>query len=283
MKANDFPSLGGGGPGGGGGGPAPVKKAPQPKGASDDHNGGGGGAMGAGFDYGSSYGVPGGGGPGGGGPRPIGSALAASGLGGSGLSSAGGGGGGLAGAVSSDGSKESGSSVQHGLLGLLGVIRMTDPDLNMLALGSDLTTLGLDLNSSECLYSTFASPWASTPTSRDPQFQLPTCYYLQPPALKMSHFSKFQLETLFYIFYAMPRDVLQVYAAQELYTREWRFHGELRLWFKRDQAQFLYFDIQTWECSVFLGVIGTTRIDIHEVASGLIDPAEIRAALQGAN
>ncbi|KAI8076214.1 hypothetical protein BDF21DRAFT_439351 [Thamnidium elegans] len=37
----------------------------------------------------------------------------------------------------------------YGLLGLLGVIRMTDPDRSMLALGSDLTTLGLDLNTAE--------------------------------------------------------------------------------------------------------------------------------------
>jgi len=36
-----------------------------------------------------------------------------------------------------------------GLLGLLSVIRMTDPDLNILALGTDLTTLGLNLNSPE--------------------------------------------------------------------------------------------------------------------------------------
>ena len=32
-------------------------------------------------------------------------------------------------------------------MGLLGVIRMTDPNLNMLALGADLTSLGLNLNS----------------------------------------------------------------------------------------------------------------------------------------
>ena len=34
-------------------------------------------------------------------------------------------------------------------MGLLGVIRMTDQDLNTLALGCDLTTLGLNLNSVE--------------------------------------------------------------------------------------------------------------------------------------
>lgn len=37
----------------------------------------------------------------------------------------------------------------YGLLGILKVIRMTDPDLNVLALGTDLTSLGLNLNSTE--------------------------------------------------------------------------------------------------------------------------------------
>ena len=36
---------------------------------------------------------------------------------------------------------------RFGLLGLLGVIRMSDPDLTTLALGTDLTGLGLHLNS----------------------------------------------------------------------------------------------------------------------------------------
>lgn len=38
------------------------------------------------------------------------------------------------------------------LLGLLHVIRMTEPDLTMLALGTDLTGLGLNLNSPDPLY-----------------------------------------------------------------------------------------------------------------------------------
>ena len=59
------------------------------------------------------------------------------------------------------------------------------------------------------------------------------CYYMQPPALKTGHLSKFQLETLFYIFYALPKDVLQAYAAQELYTRDWRYHVESKVWFKQ--------------------------------------------------
>ena len=114
-------------------------------------------------------------------------------------------------------------------MGLLSVIRMTDQDLNMLALRTDLTTLGLTLNSPEyfnfnilliigsCLYSTFASPWAKGPSRREPEFYIPMCYYvqnqLQSPMLKMHLFSE---ETLFYIFYSMPKDTLQVAAAQEL-------------------------------------------------------------------
>jgi len=152
------------------------------------------------------------------------------------------------------------NQAKFGLLGLLDVIRMTNPDLNTLALGSDLTTLGLNLNSAECLYSTFASPWAEAPTTREPQFSLPMCYYMQPPPLKTSHLSKFQLETLFYIFYAMPKDVLQAYSAQELYNREWQYHQDMKLWFKRGSSgdglstmshQYIYFDINTWECRLF--------------------------------
>lgn len=138
------------------------------------------------------------------------------------------------------------------LMGLLSVIRMTDPDLNTLALGTDLTTLGgLNLNSTESLYPTFSSPWSATPTTmrREPDYVLPYCYYMQPPALKTSHLSKFQLETLLYIFYNMPKDTLQVYAAKELYHRNCRFHKESKLWFippAQQGGQLQYFDINTW-------------------------------------
>lgn len=168
----------------------------------------------------------------------------------------------LGGSGSAAGSALSGD---FGLLGLLGVIRMTDADRNALALGSDLTMLGLNLGSSEQIYNTFASPFSeSTGSTKEPHYQLPMCYYMQPPALKTGHLSKFQLETLFYIFYALPKDVLQAYAAQELYAREWRYHGDLKLWFKRagpsdgitstaSAPQYLYFDINSWERRIFNG------------------------------
>ncbi|GMY10748.1 probable NOT transcription complex subunit VIP2 isoform X1 [Fagus crenata] len=121
-----------------------------------------------------------------------------------------------------------------GLLGLLSVIRMSDPDLTSLALGIDLTTLGLNLNSPENLHKTFGSPWSDEPAKGDPEFTVPQCYYAkQPPPLHQGYFSKFNVETLFYIFYSMPKDEAQLYAANELYNRGWFYHKEHRLWFTR--------------------------------------------------
>lgn len=40
----------------------------------------------------------------------------------------------------------------YGLEGLLSVVKMEDKDLNMLALGMDLTSLGLNLNSTEYVF-----------------------------------------------------------------------------------------------------------------------------------
>jgi len=106
------------------------------------------------------------------------------------------------------------------------------------------------------------------------------CYYMQPPALKTGHLSKFQLETLFYIFYAMPKDVLQAYAAQELYTRDWRYHVESKVWFKQATpsdvpngsvaaGQYIYFDIKSWERRLYGNVN-------QNIAGGFLPEEEVR-------
>ncbi|CAN1283117.1 Probable NOT transcription complex subunit VIP2 (Fragment) [Linum perenne] len=123
-----------------------------------------------------------------------------------------------------------------GLLGLLCVIRMNNPELTSLALGIDLTTLGLNLNSAENLHKTFGSPWSDEPAKGDPEFSVPQCYYAkQPPTLHQGYFAKFTLDTLFYIFYSMPKDEAQLYAANELYNRGWIYHKEQRVWLIRVQ------------------------------------------------
>ncbi|KAF7722129.1 hypothetical protein EC973_003673 [Apophysomyces ossiformis] len=167
--------------------------------------------------------------------------------------------------------KRGSTSDPYGLLGLLGVIRMTDPDRSMLALGSDLTTLGLDLNTSDSIYATFISPWSDTQTppglNVEPGYFLPQCYrnvQATPPARqRMRTFSD---EILFYVFYCMPKDIAQEAAAQELYARNWRYHKQLGLWltkepsedgrpvpFRRtsanalEQGVFIFFDPTTWQ------------------------------------
>ncbi|XP_042504694.1 probable NOT transcription complex subunit VIP2 [Macadamia integrifolia] len=152
-------------------------------------------------------------------------------------------------------------SDRFGLLGLLGVIKMSNPNLNSLALGTDLTTLGLNLSSTNDIHKKFASPWSDEPAKGEHEYTVPECYYAKPPpVLHQGYFSKFQPETLFYIFYSMPRDEAQLYAANELYNRGWFYHRELRLWLIRvsnmeplvktntyERGSYLCFDPNTWE------------------------------------
>nr|CAD7258929.1 unnamed protein product [Timema shepardi] len=70
---------------------------------------------------------------------------------------------------------------QFGMVGLLTFIRAaeTDPNLVSLALGQDLTALGLNLNSPENLYPNFAGPWAETPCRpQDIDFHVPPEYLI---------------------------------------------------------------------------------------------------------
>ncbi|KAJ0978141.1 hypothetical protein J5N97_013615 [Dioscorea zingiberensis] len=150
---------------------------------------------------------------------------------------------------------------RFGLLGLLNVIRMNDPDLSSLALGIDLTTLGLNLNSSSNLYKSFASPWSDEPVKGEPEYSIPNCYHSkQSPPLTQGHYARFQPWTLFYIFYSMPKDEAQLYAANELYSRGWLYHKEHQVWFMRvpnteplvktqtyERGPCLCFDPNTWE------------------------------------
>ena len=126
----------------------------------------------------------------------------------------------------------------------------------------------------------YSSPFADQPSLTEPQYTTPGCYIMHPPTLKSEHLSKFQVETLFYLFYSMPRDVLQACAAQELYRREWRYHGELKLWFKVRSAheqiqahpgvQYVYFDVNAWDAKLF-----TSNLR-GNVAAGFLSEEDVR-------
>ncbi|KAI9890300.1 MAG: hypothetical protein M1814_004336 [Vezdaea aestivalis] len=149
---------------------------------------------------------------------------------------------------------------KYGLRGLLAMIRHEGSDIGALAVGQDLTALGLDLNQHEPLYQSFASPF-SLPGARpvEPDFQVPECYQVSnvmPIQQKVSSFSE---DTLFFMFYNTPRDISQEIAANELTNRGWRYHKTHQRWLTKEattepvrlstaeeRGVYVYFDPLTW-------------------------------------
>ena len=149
---------------------------------------------------------------------------------------------------------------RFGLMGLLGVIGMEEPDLTTLALGTDLSTLGLPLDSPKSLYPSFLSPWAEGPTQHGLGLRVPECYMHPAPRLQAGHFRNFPENTLFFVFFSMPQDEAQLMAAEELCSRGWSFHKELKSWICRaphtelasktadsEKGSYLVFDTNAWE------------------------------------
>ncbi|KAL6768737.1 NOT2 [Auxenochlorella protothecoides x Auxenochlorella symbiontica] len=151
-------------------------------------------------------------------------------------------------------------AARYGLLGLVDVIRTPESDASSLALGFDLTSLGLSLNSAEPIWKEFGSPWGEPAGKVDAEFKTPACYQHNPLRLSQAYFSKFQPDTLFYVFYGMPGEDAQVLAAEELTNRGWYFHKELQAWLtmvpgteptqktdRFERGAFFVFEPATWE------------------------------------
>ena len=154
---------------------------------------------------------------------------------------------------------------QFGMIGLLTFIRAaeTDPNLVSLALGTDLTTLGLNLNSEVTLFPTFGGPWAETPCRpQDIDFHVPHEYLTNTTIrdkLAPVKLNRYKDDILFFMFYTNVGDVLQLAAAAELHNRDWRYHKEERLWITRapgmvptektqtyERGTYYFFDVSTW-------------------------------------
>lgn len=153
---------------------------------------------------------------------------------------------------------------QFGMVGLLAFIRYqseTDQSMSPLVPGFDLTTLGLSLNSQENLYSTFQSPWAEAPCRpQDIDYHVPQeyltniCIRDKLAPIKLNRYGE---DLLFFLFYMNGGDVLQLAAAAELYSRDWRYHKEERVWITRvpgmepqvktnlfERGTYYFFDVQ---------------------------------------
>lgn len=125
---------------------------------------------------------------------------------------------------------------RYGLPGLLAMLPGRNSEhSSSLIMGQDLGNLGLDFDSTEPLHTTFSTPFAD-PSSRPavPEFRLPESYSVNNVPPLHTRIGNFTDETLFAIFYQYTRDVMQEVAANELYTRDWRWHKELRQWMMKD-------------------------------------------------
>ncbi|KAJ2042073.1 hypothetical protein H4S04_007489 [Coemansia sp. S16] len=140
--------------------------------------------------------------------------------------------------------------------GMQGILSIND-------YGFDISKFGIPLPSAGAVYPTFGSPWTDQAQSYgiiEPDFKLPSCYNASQPPPAITRIQLFSEETLFYIFYTLPREELQLVAAEELYRRQWRYHKELHLWLTKDpdtqptartprgeQSMFIFFDPGVWQ------------------------------------
>lgn len=153
---------------------------------------------------------------------------------------------------------------------------MVDEDLSMLALGQDLTVLGLKVDDpGNGLHKTFSSPWTyhQAPGPK-PDFEIPACYkvspvtshsqpdwWLQNAAEKLSpeHLAKFKDETLFFVFYSSPGEEAQAMASTVLASRGLTWHKDRKQWFMRvpnmhpqkipegERGSYIFFDTSKWK------------------------------------
>ena len=102
---------------------------------------------------------------------------------------------------------------------------------------------------------TFCKYEPQNPIETQPDYpQEPNQNILQP-----EFFRRFDLSTLFYIFFYFPGTSQQLFASKELKARDWIFHSGFQTWFKRiseptkktnqyEIADFEYFDHTSKEC-----------------------------------
>ena len=126
---------------------------------------------------------------------------------------------------------------KYGLAGLMA--RYHDPVQKYWVIGQDLSTLDMNRNSSEPMYLSWTTPFTPSAVPSRPletDYTLPDCYTVANVTPLRERISGFTEETLFYIFYSMPRDLMQVLVAEELIGRRWRFHKGAKQWLTRDEG-----------------------------------------------
>lgn len=153
----------------------------------------------------------------------------------------------------------------YGIKALQSLIKMENTERTATSIGIDLNMCGIDMSREKSgmrISEHFASPWIETTRSEvEPSFDLPESFKidnLPNPELKISTFND---ETLFFIFYTRPKDIMQELAARELNARNWRYHKGIQLWLTKDSSSepiqdetgtsergvYIFFDPNSWE------------------------------------
>ncbi|CAM0141937.1 unnamed protein product [Umbelopsis sp. WA50703] len=115
------------------------------------------------------------------------------------------------------------SSHDAGPYGLHGLIAITSnyatDDLLMMTLGHDPAKLGLDLDAQDLLSERFCSPWDEHEHPDALVAKMPVDYQAvssPSPNLISGQLDNLSNETLFYMFYSLPGDMMQSVSAMEL-------------------------------------------------------------------
>lgn len=135
-----------------------------------------------------------------------------------------------------------------------------------LARSQDLAAFGLHAESGTSLLRSYAGPFAAPnafpPRPLDTDYTIPDCYIVQNVAPINQRISGFTEDTLFYIFYTSPKDIIQEEVATELMSRKWRFHMKEKMWLTRDdttanpvilekdvceQGYYIWWDYRNWK------------------------------------
>lgn len=108
----------------------------------------------------------------------------------------------------------------------------------------------------------FSPPTAFQPRPLDTDYHIPDCYIVHNVAPITQRISGFTEDTLFYIFYTSPKDIIQEEVATELMSRKWRFHMKEKMWLTRDdsvqapmiiqkdvceQGYYIWWDYRNWK------------------------------------
>ena len=91
------------------------------------------------------------------------------------------------------------------------------------------------------------------------------------------YFDNFEEKTLFYIFYFMPRDTLQLHAGYNLFRKGWLYNYKFQIWFKKNKEidKWIYFNPLEWKKNEYnFGPIDTQHFLQEEEYRLYIDPKD---------